>query len=153
MTKKDVIDAQQAWGDAMVSIGSAYSDKRDYKALAAQLVETLYGYEKGPVLFKPTKAAKKQFRLTEKEAVSYFVTGVAPEDHGFALQPWRKVRFENTGIILHADAAIAMGNYYFTDAETGKETKAEFTFGYVKDENGRVVINVHHSSFPYSPIH
>jgi len=43
-----------------------------------------------------------------------------------------------------------MGNYYFTDANTGDETKVEYTFGYFKDEQGNLRINVYHSSLPYS---
>jgi hypothetical protein len=82
-----------------------------------------------------------------------FVTGVVPEDHGFALQPWSAVRFENAGIIIDADSAVAMGNYFFTDANTGKEAKAEFTFGYVRGTDGKLLINVHHSAFPYQPSH
>jgi len=153
ITREEVINAQKTWGDAIVSIGKAYSNKGDYKALAEKTVDTLYCYDESTVLFKPTKASKKQFRLTEEEAVSYFVTGIVHEDHGFAIQPWSKVRFENAGIIIDNDSAIAMGNYYFTDANTGKEAKAEFTFGYLKDENGKLLINVHHSSFPYNPTH
>jgi len=153
ITREEVISAQKAWGDAIVSIGEVYTNKEDYKALAANTVDTLYGYNEGTVLFNPTKASKKQFRSTKEEAVSYFVTGIAPEDHGFAIQPWSKVRFENSGMIIDDDSAVAMGNYYFTDANTGKETKVEFTFGYFKDENGKMRINVHHSSFPYVPTH
>nr|VFK78961.1 MAG: hypothetical protein BECKSD772D_GA0070982_103031 [Candidatus Kentron sp. SD] len=153
ITQKEITNAQKTWGDAIVSIGKAYTNKEDYKALAADIVDTLYGYDEGTVLFKPTKAAKKQFRATEEEAVSYFVTGIEAEDHGFAIQPWNKVRFENSGVIIDSDSAVAMGNYYFTDANTGKEAKAEFTFGYVKDENGKLLINLHHSSFPYHPKH
>jgi len=114
-------------------------------------VDKLYAYDEGTVLFKPTRAAADQFRLEEDEAVSYFVSGVVPEDHGFAIQPWSKVRFENSGIIIDSDSAIAMGNYFFTDAKTGKEAKAEFTFGYKKDDSGKMLITVHHSSFPYNP--
>ena len=62
------------------------------------------------------------------------------------------MRFENAGIIINNDSAIAMGNYYFTDAKTGKETKVEFTFGYIIDKNGDLLINVHHSSLPYNPV-
>ena len=153
ITREEVISAQKTWGDAIVSIGKAYTNKGDYKALAANIVDTLSGYDEGIVLFKPTKASKKQFRLTEEEVVSYFVTGIVPEDHGFAIQPWNKVRFENSGIIIDIDSAVAMGNYYFTDANTGKEAKAEFTFGYHKNENGKLLINLHHSSFPYNPTH
>ncbi len=151
ITEAEVHQAQKVWGDGIVAIGNAYTNKQDYKALATNHVKTLYAYNKGTVLFKPTKAAVKQFRLTEPEAISYFVTGVEPEDHGFALQPWTKVRFENAGIIIDCDSAIAMGNYFFTDANTGKEAKVEFTFGYVRGADGKLLINVHHSAFPYNP--
>ena len=44
------------------------------------------------------------------------------EDGGFAINPWTKVRFENTGMILDNNRAIAMGNYFFTDLN-GNEAK------------------------------
>ena len=152
IVEKEVMEAQKIWGESIVAIGEAYTQKKDYKALAEKVVNTLYGYDEGVVLFKPTKASEKQFRLTKEEAISYFVTGIVPEDRGFAIQPWSKVRFENADIIINGDSAIAMGNYYFTDANTGKEAKVEFTFGYFKDEHGKLRINVHHSSFPYAPM-
>ena len=153
ITKDEVLAAQKIWGDAIVSIGEAYTNNQDYKALAAKTVDDLYAYGKSVVLFKPTKASNVQFRSTKEQAVSYFVGGIVPEDHGFALQPWNKVRFENTGIFIDEDSAIAMGNYFFTDANTGVEVKVEFTFGYIKDEDGKLLINVHHSSFPYQAKH
>lgn len=153
ITKAEVLQAEKTWGEGIVSIGKAFTDHGDYKMLAKQHVDSLYAYGKTPVLFKPTKAANVQFRPTEPEAVSYFVGGVVPEDHGFAVQPWSKVRFENAGIITGDDYAEAMGNYYFTDAKTGKEVKAEFTFAYTRGESGELLINLHHSSFPYNPTH
>jgi hypothetical protein len=153
INRKDVIAAENAWGDAIVAIGKAYSAGKDYKTLAKQYVDKLYAYDEGPVLFKPTKAAQKPFRLSEEEAVSYFVTGVVPEDHGFAIQPWSKVRFVNSGIIIDEDSATAMGHYYFTDAKTNKEVKAEFTLEFMKDQDEHLLITVHHSSFPYQPHH
>jgi hypothetical protein len=71
-----------------------------------------------------------------------------PEDNGFALQPWGKVRFENAGIIVSEKTALAMGNYFFTDYND-VETKVEYTFGYRKAENGKLKINLHHSSLPF----
>ncbi len=153
ITEAEVIAAQKMWGDAIVEIGKAYSEKKDYKALAEKYVEMLYGYDKGIVLFKPTKASVNQFRLTQSEAVSYFAGGIVKEDLGFALQPWSSVRFENSGITRDKDSALAMGNYCFTDAGTGKEVKVEYTFGYFKDAEGNLQINLHHSSFPYHPQH
>ena len=151
ISRQEVIEAQDAWGKAIVKIGEVYNNGEDYQELATKTLDQLYGYDEGIVLFKPTKASADQFRLTEEEAISYFVRGVVPEDLGFALQPWSQVRFEDVGIILHCDSALAMGNYYFTDANTEEETQAEFTFGYRRDSNGNLVIELHHSSLPYNP--
>ena len=149
IVEREVLEAQTNWAEAIVAIGQAYTKKEDYKALAETVVDTLYGYDKGPVLFKPTMASERQFRSTREEAISYFVTGIVPEDHGFAIRPWRKIRFENVGIIIDGCSAMVMGNYFFTDANTETEAKVEYTFGYFKDDHGELRINVHHSSFPY----
>ena len=151
ITEKDVIDAQNTWANAIVEIGKAYKEKGDYKTVAANTVDNLYGYDEGKVLFKPTKAADGQFRLTEEDALSYFVKGKIAEDDGFALQPWSKVRFENAGVSIDCNDAVAMGNYYFTDVNTGKETKVEYTFGYRKNNDGKLLIDLHHSSLPFNP--
>jgi hypothetical protein len=37
------------------------------------------------------------------------------------------------------------------DAASGDETRVEFTFGYRKDDRGRLRIFLHHSSLPYNP--
>jgi hypothetical protein len=46
-----------------------------------------------------------------------------------------------------------MGHYYFTDAKTNKEVKVEYTLEFMKDQQGQMLITVHHSSFPYQPNH
>ncbi len=43
-----------------------------------------------------------------------------------------------------------MGHYYFTAKATGKETKVEYTKGYVKTADGRVLIFLQDSSLPYA---
>ncbi len=145
LTEAQIKDAQKAWGDGIVAIGAA----KDSKKRALKHLDTLYGYEQGAVLFKPTKAADDQFRGTKDEALSYFVKGIVPEDKGFALAPYTKVRFENEGIVINCNAALAMGNYFFTTTE-GKDIKVEYSFGYVKDKDGKLKINLHHSSLPYN---
>ncbi|MGB6299378.1 MAG: hypothetical protein WBF90_24800 [Rivularia sp. (in: cyanobacteria)] len=151
ITEKDVIEAQNTWANAVIEIGKTYQNKGDYRAKAAETVDTLYGYDEGKVLFKPTLASEGQFRLTEEDAVSYFVKGKIAEDKGFALRPWSKVRFENAGVSVGCGDAVAMGNYYFTDANTGKETKVEYTFGYRRNDDGKLLIDLHHSSLPFDP--
>ena len=151
ITKQDVIAVQEQWGNGIVKIGAAFMEKQDYTAAAQEHIDTLYAYGISTVLFKPTKAAEDQFRPTVESALSYFVAtnGVCKEDKGFAIQPWTKVRFENSEILIQGNTATAMGNYFFTTTE-GEEVKVEYTFGYMLDENGSLRINVHHSSLPFS---
>lgn len=149
ITKEDVFAAQQAWGASIVAIGKAHTEGGDYQALAGKVVDELYAFDLGPVLFKPTKAAEDQFRTTKEEALSYFVGGVRAEDKGFALHPWSQVRFGEQYMVLNDCDAVAQGNYFFTDPATGAETKVEFTFGYIRDAQGKPRIFLHHSSLPY----
>lgn len=144
--EEEIMSAQTAWGEGIVAIGKA----SDHRQAALDHLNNLYAYGIGPVLFKPTKAAEDQFRSNKDEALSYFVTGIVPEDKGFALAPYTDVRFENEGMSIDCDSALAMGNYYFTTTE-GKEIKVEYSFGYLKDQDGNLRINLHHSSLPYSP--
>ena len=60
------------------------------------------------------------------------------------------MRWGQQQIITDSDSAVAMGNYYFTPVGETAETKVEYTFGYMKDKDGNLRINVHHSSLPFS---
>ena len=57
------------------------------------------------------------------------------------------MRFENDKVTTDGTRAFAMGNYFFTDQE-GSEVKVEYTFCYIEDRNGKLRIQVHHSSMP-----
>lgn len=152
VTKEQILDAQNQWGNGVVKIGSLKDNRAECEAFANEFLDQRYSFEAGLVLFKPTKCAIEQFRPTKAKALSYFIAGegrACEEDKGFAIQPWTKVRFENTDFILEDNRAIAMGNYYFTDLD-GNEAKVEYTFGY-KLVNGELKIDLHHSSFPYNP--
>ena len=150
VTKEQVIEVQQKWGDGVVKIGSLKENRTECESFANKFLDERYAFEGGPVLFKPTKCEIEQFRPTKPEALSYFIAGddrFCFEDKGFAIQPWTKVRFENTGFILEEKRAISMGNYFFTDLD-GNEAKVEYTFGY-KIIEGELKIDLHHSSFPF----
>jgi len=151
ITKGEVIKAQKAWADALVNIGKKYMDRQDYKQAAKDTVDELYAYQTGQVLFKPTKASDDKFRTTREGAISYFIghNKNFPEDKGFALQPWTNVRFENAGLYINGNVAMAMGKYFFTP-QKGDVVKVEYSFGYVKNDAGKLKIVSHHSSLPYS---
>jgi len=151
ITQEEVKKIQNTWGEGVVKIGSLKHNRIECEKFTSEFLDNLYAFELGNVLFKPTKCAIEQFRPTKSEALSYFIAGddrACDEDKGFAIQPWTKVRFENSGFILEEDRALSMGNYFFTDLN-GDEAKVEYTFGY-KLINGKLKIDLHHSSFPYT---
>jgi len=105
-------------------------------------------------LFKPTLASQKQIRTDFDGALSYFVGGNEnyPEDQGFAIKPWNSVRWQNIGIRIIGNMAVAMGNYYFTPAKGGEDVKVEYSFAYTKNKEGKLKIILHGSHLPYAPV-
>ena len=152
ITSTQIEAAQAAWGEGIVRISSAHTNNEDYVQVAHDHVKTLYAYGYTSVLFKPTLAAEQQFRSTFDDALSYFVASnnACPEDKGFAIKGWTAVRFENVDILTEGKVGMAMGNYFFTTPE-GDEVKVEYSFGYILNEEGNVLINLDHSSMPYAP--
>ena len=153
ITKQDVLEVQNAWGEGIVRIGEVYMEDGDYKAAAIEHINKFYNYQEGTVLFKPTLTSVKQFRTDFPGALSYFIGGddSYSEDHGFAIKPWSSVRWENIGTKIYGDVAVAMGNYYFTPAKGGDDVKVEYSFVYVINEEGNLKIILHDSHLPYKP--
>ena len=155
---EDVVNAAQtAWCDALVTIGRVYSERGDYRAVASRLIDELYDYKEGTVFFKPTLAfGANAFRSTKDAALSYFVGGNPkfPEDTGFALKRWVKVRYDNNaaenGVQIHGDIAITMGNFYLTAIE-GNEIMVEKTLAFRRCRDGKLRLCAHKSALPYDP--
>ena len=151
ITKEEVLSEQKKWSVGLLNIGRLHKEEGAYKQAAENYLAELYGFHIGEVLFKPTLASKHQFRLTKEAALSYFIGGNSDfnEDTGFALKGWAGVRFDNIGIKIEGNIAIAMGNYFFQLVDE-KEVKVEYTFIYKKDAVGKLHI-IHDSHFPYNP--
>ncbi len=154
ISEGEVLAAQKAWGEALVAISSTYETKGlpTAKALAGKVIDAAYGYQFGPVLFKPTlTTAPQTFRTTRAGALAYFVGGdpAFPKDKGFALNGWRKVEIKNSAIYISGNTATTMGNVMITNKE-GKITTVDKTWQFIKDDNGKLRIVLHHSSLPYA---
>lgn len=158
ITYDEVNAAQQAWCDALVKIGKIKEEGGDYKAFAEQVLTDAYNYDYGKVFFKPTLTFGDQtFRNDKKGALAYFIGGDKdyPNDKGFALKPWVKVRYdnagtENEGIQIYGTIAITMGNVWLT-AKDGSEVKVDKTWVFKKGKDGKLRIIVHKSALPYNP--
>ena len=122
------------------------------------MIDGAYGYQYGPVAFKPTWAkGETTFRKTRAGVISYFVgDNAAFDDLGFAIgtpgpkrSPWVICRPEIAVIQIFGNTANAMG-WVHIEAADGTRSKVDKTFGYVRDDDGSLRIVVHHSSSPFS---
>mgnify|MGYP002858159403 CR=1 FL=1 len=153
ITEQELANARQIWGNALIAISTAFEEKGidGARVVANGALDTAYGYELGPVLFKPTLAKEKQFRSTKDEFISYFLgqNKVCKEDKGFAIKNWQSIKFENFKVVNYNDQLLSMGNYYFED-DKNELLKVEYTFGFIKVSPDQLRINLHHSSLPYN---
>jgi hypothetical protein len=152
ITEEAVRAAQEAWGEALVRISRDYEEGgiEQARSTAEEVIDAAYGYEMGPVLFKPTLAVGPEpFRSTREGALAYFVghDDTYPQDAGFALLGWREVEIENAAIFISGDLGITMGNVHITDRD-GNTTTVNKTWGFQRDEAGDLRIVLHHSSLP-----
>ena len=134
ITTDDLAAARQAWGEGLVAISKAYEDGGiDAARPAAEgVLDALYGYDLGPVLFKPTLASGEQtFRPTRKGALSYFVghDDDYPLDGGFGLKGWREMESVTSAEFIEGDVGMWMGWIILTDktARSPRSTRASAT--------------------------
>ena len=155
ITENELGEARLVWGNALIAIAKAFETEGidGARAVANQALDAAYGYNLGPVLFKPTLASGEQtFRPTRKGALSYFVAHDPeyPLDGGFAIRGWRTVTSETSASFIDGDVAMWMGWVTMTDKD-GQITKVDKSWGYKKDAEGTLRIVLHHSSLPYQP--
>ena len=152
--EKDISDAVSAQGDGLLEISNAYENRGIENAtlVAEDMLDRLYGFNLGPVLFKPTLSGGSQtFRLTRAGALSYFVgqNPVYPQDSGFGIKFWRKVIAESSAVFIDETVAMWMGWVTFID-KSEQITKVDKSWGYKLDKQGKLRIVLHHSSLPYA---
>jgi len=153
IVQQDIMKALNNWGESLIAISRAYEDDglASARAIAEQTLDRLYGFELGPVLFKPTLSGGPQtFRLTKIGALSYFI-GSDPEypnDSGFGIKFWRSVKSETSATFIQNDVAMWMGWVNFID-KNNRTVRVDKSFGYVRDKNENLKIVLHHSSLPF----
>ena len=153
--EQELADARQIWGEALIAISKAFEQEGvDAARVAAnKALDAAYGFELGPVLFKPTLAGgDRTFRTTRAGALAYFVghSDEYPGDGGVGIKGWRSVASETAASFIQGDVAMWMGWVTLTD-KNGNVTKVDKSWGYKKDKAGTLRIVLHHSSLPYQP--
>ena len=153
INEKDLTDARNAWGDGVILISKTYDEKGidDAFIIANKILQDLYAFELGPILFKPTLSTGNQtFRSNLEGALSYFVGNNKkyPMDDGFGVKSWRKFESKTSEIFIENDIAIWMGSVTLTN-KNGNILKVDKSLAYKKLPNGNLKIILHHSSLPY----
>lgn len=155
ITQDEIAQALVTWGNGKIAISRAFekSGIDAARAVASANLDTYYGYNLGPVLFKPTMASGAQtFRTTKAGALAYFCGHCEdyPLDNGFAIMGWRACESTTAATCIEGDIAMWMGWIRLTDKD-GSVTTVDKSFGYKKDADGTLRIVLHHSSLPYQP--
>jgi hypothetical protein len=151
--EEELSKARIAWGNGIIEISRVYEEQGIQKATttADLILDDLYGFDFGPILFKPTLSGGAQtFRSTKEGALSYFIGNNPkyPFDKGFGIKYWRKVESETSSIFINENVAMWMGWVTLTNKD-GAIVKVDKSWGYKKSADGSLKIILHHSSLPY----
>ena len=154
INEEQLLQARVAWGNGMIAISTAYDESgiTQAKVIADDFLDDVYGFELGPVLFKPTLSGGAQtFRPTKEGALSYFIghNSKYPSDNGFGIKSWHEIKSETCAAFIDKDVAMWMGCVTLTD-KNGHSVVVDKSWGYKKSRNEALKIILHHSSLPYN---
>ena len=154
ISEKDVVAAGQTWCAALVDISETFHSKgaAAAKAKAKAVIDSAYGFQEGPIAFKPTLASGElTFRNTRQGALDYFVgpDPAFPAGTGFATyKRWTDCTVQEDVIQLFGPVANSMGKVSITD-EQGTVTTVDKTWTFWQPKAGVMRIVLHHSSIPF----
>ena len=153
INEKDLNDVLNAWGDGIILISKTYDEKGidETSTVAKKILQNLYAFELGPILFKPTLSTGNQtFRSNLEGALSYFIGNNTkyPTDDGFGIKSWYKFESKTSETFIENNIAIWMGSVTLT-RKNGNILKVDKSLAYKKLSNGKLKIILHHSSLPY----
>ena len=154
INEEQLLQARVAWGNGMITISKAYDESgiTQAKIIADDFLDDVYGFELGPVLFKPTLSGGAQtFRPTKEGALSYFIghNSKYPSDNGFGIKSWHEIKSETCATFFDGDVAMWMG-WVTLIGRDGHTVTVDKSWGYKKLKNGALKIILHHSSLPYN---
>ena len=116
--EKEISEARNSWGEGLIAISYAFESGGIEQAtlVANDILDRLYGFEFGPILFKPTQSGGEQtFRHNKEGALSYFVghNSKYPLDSGFGLKFWREVKSETSSLWVDKDIKNFFKNFNY----------------------------------------
>ena len=145
MSSNQIEHFLNSWKDGVLEIGRVYVEGGDYEKCAEKFISSHYAFDNEEVLFKPTFTKEVIFRNSKELALSYFIGGDIPEDNGFALKPWERIKLEELNAIEENNLIVAMGTLSMKPVNMEENTMIAFTFLLINIDDS-LKIKVHHSS-------
>jgi hypothetical protein len=145
MSSNEIEHFLNSWIDGVIEIGRVYLEGGDYEKCAEKFISSHYAFDNEEVLFKPTFTKEVIFRNSKELALSYFIGGDIPEDNGFALKPWERIKLEELNAIEENNLIVAMGTLSMKPVNMEENTMIAFTFLLINIDDS-LKIKVHHSS-------
>ena len=147
--ESEILAFQKAYGVSFNAIATAIEDEGYYESAARKHIEQHYNFAEGDVMFKIGNDENAPFRYTADGLLSYLIgkNKQFPNDEGIANQNWRKIDWDNSGIINEGNVAIVIGRVKMTN-EDNDEINQNYTMGLKRDSNGALRLIAHKISQP-----
>jgi hypothetical protein len=140
----EIIAFQKAYGISFNAISKAIEDESYYESAARKHIDQHYNFDEGKVMFKIGNDEDAPFRDTYEGLLSYLIgkNEEFPKDEGIANQNWRKIDWNNSGIIKEGNIAIVIGTVNMIK-ENDEEIIQNYTMGLKRDSDGDLKLIVH----------
>ena len=130
ITQDEIDQALKTWGEGKIAISKAFEEGgiEAARKVASANIDSYYGFDLGPVLFKPTMASGAQtFRPTKAGALAYFCghSEEYPLDNGFAIMGWVASESITSASFIQGDIAMWMGWVSLTNKDGSVTTVEE----------------------------
>lgn len=145
----EIIAFQKAYGISFNAISKAIEDESYYESAARKHIDQYYNFEEGKVMFKIGNEEDAPFRYTIEGLLSYLIgkNKEFPNDEGIAMQNWRKIDWNNSGIIKEGNIAIVIGSVTMTN-DDNDQINQNYTMGLKRNSNGALKLIAHKISRP-----
>lgn len=149
ISEAEIIAFQKAYGISFNAISQSVEDNSYYETAARKHIDKNYNIESGEFMFKIGNETSSNYRSTYDGILSYFIgkNKAFPNDKGITKQNWRKIDWNNNGIIKDGDMAIVMGQATLTN-QNGETRLQNYTMCLKKTEGGNLKLIAHKIAKP-----
>ncbi len=144
ITESEIIAFQKGYGISFNAISKAIADNTYYETIAKRHIKEHYNFEEEQVIVNIGNDTEEPLRNTAEALLSYLIgkNNSFPKDEGITRGDWRKIEWQNHGIIKDLNTALAIGQTIMTDSK-GTQLVQNFVMCLKKNKEGKIKLIAH----------